>query len=107
VWILKRIIPYRIQVIIRPFSTGLATLVSVVCAGRRAYRSSSPLIVLIAEVLATSCGYHMSEDVIKLLERDADFLAALQWLVLICARSNHHQNKRGSLPRSRNQRREP
>jgi hypothetical protein len=24
----------------------------------------------------------MSEDVIKLLERDADFLAALQWLVL-------------------------
>jgi hypothetical protein len=51
-------------------------------AGRRVYRSSSPLIELIAEVLATSCGYHMSAEVIKLLERDADLLAALQWLVL-------------------------
>ena len=55
---------------------------TVVCAGRRVYRSSSPLIMLIAEVLATSCGYQMSEEVIKLLERDAEFLAALQWLVL-------------------------
>ena len=58
------------------------TTKTVVGAGGRVSRSSSPLIALIAEVLATSCGYHMSEDVIKLLERDADFLAALQWLVL-------------------------
>jgi hypothetical protein len=54
------------------------TTKTVVCAGRRVSRSSSPLITLIAEVLATSCGYQMSEDVIKLLEHDADFLAALQ-----------------------------
>ena len=58
------------------------TTKTVVCAGRRVSRSSSPLIRLIAEVLATSCDYHMSEEVSKLLERDADFLAALQWLVL-------------------------
>ena len=80
--ILKRIISYRIQVIIRPFSTGLVPLVSMVGAGRRVSRSSSPLIRLVAEVLATSCDYHMSEDVSKLLERDAEFLAVLQWLVL-------------------------
>jgi hypothetical protein len=53
-----------------------------VCAGRRVSCSSSPLIRLVAEVLATSCGYQMSEEVSKLLERDAEFLAALQWLVL-------------------------
>jgi hypothetical protein len=58
------------------------TRITVVCAGRRVYRSTSPLIALIAEVLATSCGYRMSEEVIKLLERDAELLAALQWLVL-------------------------
>jgi hypothetical protein len=52
------------------------TRITVVCAGRRVYRSTSPLIALIAEVLATSCGYRMSEEVIKLLERDADLLAA-------------------------------
>lgn len=58
------------------------TTKTVVHADRRVSRASSPLIALIAEVLATSCDYHMSEEVIKLLERDADFLAALQWLVL-------------------------
>ncbi len=58
------------------------TTKTVVDASRRVSRSSSPLIMLIAEVLATSCGYQMSEDVSKLLERDAEFLAALQWLVL-------------------------
>jgi hypothetical protein len=31
-------------------------------AGRRDYRIASPLIALIAEVLATSCGYQMGED---------------------------------------------
>ena len=71
--------PYGIQR--RSGRVGMTTK-TVVCAGRRVSRSSSPLIRLVAEVLATSCGYHMSEDVIKLLERDADFLAALQWLVL-------------------------
>ena len=54
------------------------------CAVRshRRHRSASPLIALIAEVLYASFSYRMSEECVALLERDADLLAAMQWLVL-------------------------
>ena len=54
--------PYGIQ---RTKGRVGMTTKTVVCAGRRVSHSSSPLIALIAEVLATSCGYHMSEEEIR------------------------------------------
>ena len=46
---------------------------TVVDAGGRVYHVASPLIALVAEVpVSTSCGSHLSEDVTRLLEREAD-----------------------------------
>lgn len=52
-------------------------------------RSPAPLIHLIAEVLAASFSYQMSEEFAALLERDIDLLAAMQWLVLAVLKQQH------------------
>ena len=46
-------------------------------------RSPAPLMHLIAEVLATSFSYQMSEEFATLLERESDLLAVMQRLVLL------------------------
>jgi hypothetical protein len=55
-------------------------------------RSPAPLIHLIAEVLATSCSYRMSEEFAALLERESDLLAAMQRLVFMVLTHDHSDN---------------
>lgn len=45
--------------------------------------STSPLVMLIADVLYQCSLYRMAKDVAELLERDAELLAAMQRLVLL------------------------
>src|SRR5215471_2331944 len=55
-------------------------------------RAPAPLIHLIAEVLATSFSYQMSEEFAALLEHESDLLAAMQWLVFLLLTQHKKMN---------------
>jgi hypothetical protein len=54
-------------------------------------RTPAPLLHLIAEVLAPSFSYHMSEELADLLERDAHLLAVMQRLILLVLAQNKNE----------------
>ena len=54
-------------------------------------RVPAPLMHLIADVLATSFSYEMSEEFAALLEQESDLLAVLQRLVFLVLKHQNHE----------------
>jgi hypothetical protein len=54
-------------------------------------RSPAPLLRLIADVLATSFSYEMSEEFAALLEQESDLLAVMQRIVFLVLKHQHNE----------------